>query len=131
MTWHVGAFTRAFLVALGILLGSSLAWAGEAKSANIKKAQELHGKGVRLKSDDLFAQYLLGSSYEKLSRFEETIKAYEEAIRMKPGDALFHYRLGMALVKVNQVDKSHDQYRWLKERNPNWAKKLFDAIYKD
>jgi len=62
--------------------------------------------------------------------YKEAIEAYKQAIRITPDLANAHYNLGVAYLILNDRGSALEEYKILKELNPEMANKLFNLIYK-
>lgn len=69
-------------------------------------------------------------SHYELGQFDEAVKYLEAAIRAKPRWARAHYNLGLAFFKAKNKDAAIEQYDILKALDENYAKSLFEIIYK-
>jgi len=74
--------------------------------------------------------FYLGVAYAKLGMYREAIEAYKQAIRIKPDDAKAHAGLGVIYLILNDRGSALEEYRILKDLNPELANKLFNLIYR-
>jgi len=122
--------------------GMRNALAGNMKKSAAKKAKhEAPKRVVQIKPDpppkavpdksDAKANFKVGIGHYELGQFNEAIKSFKQAIALKPGWARAHYRLGLAYLKANDKEAAVEQYEILKDLDANYAKKLFDSIYKE
>lgn len=94
-----------------------------------KEAIEAFAQAIRIKPDFTEAHYYLGRSYGDLGMFKEAEEACKQAIRIKPDYAEAHLLLG-ALYSMSNRDMALEQYKILKELDPNKANELFKLINK-
>jgi Flp pilus assembly protein TadD len=98
----------------------------DAKLANVpKKALDLYGKGLKLASDNKFAEAVvelrkaiqthpgffqaqveLGKVYLKLSRFDEASAAFRAALASEPTNFPARFHLGMALLSQKKFEEA-------------------------
>ena len=122
--------------------GMRNALVGNMKMPAVKKAKHEAPKRVTQKKpdppprtvprpNDAKANFKVGLGHYELGQFNEAIKSFKQAIVLKPGWARAHYRLGLAYFKANDKESAVEQYEILESLDKNYAKKLFDIIYKD
>jgi tetratricopeptide (TPR) repeat protein len=95
-----------------------------------KEAIESYKQAIRIKPDDAEAHLNLGVSYAKLGMYRESIEACLQAIRIKPDYADAHYGLGVIYFIFNDRGSALEQYKILKDLDPEKANELFNLIYK-
>ena len=71
----------------------------------------------------------LGLAYSKKGQYDAAIASHKEVIRLKPLDAWAHYHLGIDYLNAGNRGKALEEYKILKELDPDKAKKLFDKLY--
>ena len=91
---------------------------------------------VKIKSsksieNDAKSNFEVGFGYYKIGSFDEARKYLEKACQLEPQWARAHYQLGITYMKVGNKDLAISQYEALKKLDENYAKRLFDEIYKD
>ena len=91
---------------------------------------EAYKQAIRIKPDYAEAHSNLGLVYVRLNMYREAIKACKQAIRIKPDDADAHLGLGVAYFILDDRDSALEEYRILKDLNPELSNQLFDLIYK-
>ncbi|MBC8466684.1 MAG: tetratricopeptide repeat protein [Deltaproteobacteria bacterium] len=122
--------------------GMRNALAGNMKKQAVRKVKhEAQKRVVQKKPDpppktvpgpnDAKANFKVGLGHYDLGEFNEAIKSFKQAIALKPGWARAHYRLGLAYFKTNDKESAVEQYEILKDLDGNYAKILFNSIYKD
>ena len=95
-----------------------------------REAIEAFKQTIRIKPDDAEAHYNLGVAYGKnLGMYREAIEAFKQAIRIKPDFAKAHYNLGLDYLAVNDRGSALEEYKILKDLDPESANKLFNLIY--
>jgi tetratricopeptide (TPR) repeat protein len=62
-------------------------------------------------------------------RYSKAIEAFKQAIRINPNDAEAHYGLGMTYYVANDISSALEEYKILKNLNPELADELFNLIY--
>ena len=72
----------------------------------------------------------LGTAYYKLGKYKEAIEADKEAVRLKPDSAKPHYNLAISYLAVKEKAPAIQEYRTLKQLDPEMAGKLYTLIYK-
>jgi len=81
--------------------------------------------------DDAQGNLKVGIAYYELRSFDNASKYFEKASQLDPSSARVHYLLGSSYIKGGKKDLAIDQYEVLKKLDENYAKRLFDEIYKD
>jgi len=95
------------------------------------EAVELFKQAIRIKPDYAKAYYNLGVMYGKLRMYREAVEAYKQAVRIKPDFADAHYNLGITyLLIIKDRGSALEEYKILKELDPETANELFNLIYK-
>jgi uncharacterized protein (TIGR03067 family) len=100
------------------------------KSGMYKEAVEAYKQATRANPDNPEVYSNLGYVYGKLRMYKEAIRSFKQAIMNDPDYVKAHYNLGYAYVLLNDTDTALEQYKILKDLNPEIANKLFDKIYK-
>ena len=73
----------------------------------------------------------LGWYYGEAGLYKEAIEAFKQAIRIKPDFAEAHFNLGaIYLIILNDTSSALEEYKILKDLNPEQANILFNLIYK-
>ncbi|MEA3432100.1 MAG: tetratricopeptide repeat protein [candidate division WOR-3 bacterium] len=85
-------------------------------------------QAIRIKPDDVFALSGLGGVFCVLKRYTEAIKAFKQAIRIKPDDANAHCVLGLAYLSSGDRNSALQEYKILKDLDPDLANNLFNEI---
>ena len=83
---------------------------------------------VKLNSNDPEGYYNLGTCYIALKQYEASLQPLERAVRLKPDHALAHYNLGIAYYNLKDRLSAMDEYRILRNLNPDLADKLYKLI---
>ncbi len=107
-------------------LGKGYLWLGKYKeaAASLKQA-------IRLNPDSAMAYCDLGSAYSGLSLHKEAVEAYKQAIRLEPDDPVAHVNLGLIYFEdLGDKRSALEEYKILKELDPDSAKFLFNQIYR-
>jgi Flp pilus assembly protein TadD len=104
---------------------------GYMKLGKLKEAVTSLKQAIRLDPDSAQAYCNLGSTYSGLGYNKEAIEAYKQAIRLDPDDPIAHVNLGVHYCD-NLGDKKAalEEYKILRELDPNLAKFLFNSIYR-
>ncbi len=71
-----------------------------------------------------------GIEYYDLGEYKEAIKALNKSIEINPDNARSYYRLGLVYLADGNKDAAIKQYDILKKLDENFARKLFEDIYK-
>jgi len=74
--------------------------------------------------------FWLGYYNEEAGLHREAMEAFKQAIRIKPDFVEAHYGLGVTYLLLNDRGAALDEYKILRELNPELANKLFNLIYK-
>jgi len=100
-------------------------------SGMFTEAVEAYKQAIRIKPDLAKAHYNLGFTYGKdLGMYREAFEAFKQAIRIKPDYAEAHYSLGVTYLIVNDRGSALEEYKILKDLDPQKAIELFNLIYK-
>lgn len=93
---------------------SSLAQRGREalESSRYEEAVEAFKGAIRLKPDNAWAHYNLGSAYCSLVRYDEAVMVFREAIRLKPGYYEAKSELRVAEYLLIQEKKHHKPPFW-------------------
>jgi len=83
----------------------------------IDKEAEEWKKALSIVENERYA-INLGSSYEKLERYQEAIAMYKRAIEINPNSAKGYYNLGVNLVYVGKYDEAKRQYQMAIDKDP-------------
>ena len=70
------------------------------------EAEVVLKKALELPQKDALVYKYLGAVYEKLSRFDECVEAYQISAELNPQDKNIWQRLGFALVTIKKYDKA-------------------------
>jgi len=62
--------------------------------------------------------------------YREAVEAYKQAIRIKPDDADAHLSVGLSYLLLNDKGSALEEYKILKDLDPEKADLLFNLIYK-
>ena len=73
--------------------------------------------------------YHLGIAYGELGQNEQQVEAFKQAIRVDPDFALAHYNMGIIYLTNGDKGAALEEYKILKELDPNMAEMLFEKIY--
>jgi len=105
------------------------------KLGNYSDAIEPLKRAIKIKPDYAEAHYILGLAYGKLGMnkeaidaFKQAIEPFKQAIRIEPDDAETHFCLGSIYALLNNEDSALEEYKILKNLDPQMANKLFDLI---
>jgi tetratricopeptide (TPR) repeat protein len=99
-------------------------------SGMYKEAVEANKQAIRIKPDYAEAHYNLGVSYGKLGMHRKANEAFKQAIRIKPDFTKAHYNLGITYLIIKDRGSALDEYKILKNLDPESANELFNLIYK-
>ena len=100
-----------------------------AESGLYKEAIEAYKFAIRIKPDLAVAYNNLGLAYARLGMYRESIEVCKQAIRLKPDLAEAHYNLGLVYLLLGDKGFALDEYKILKDLDPERANKLFNLIY--
>lgn len=75
------------------------------------------------------AYLLLGSLQTQVKNYPEAIAAFKKGLSQKPDDAQMHLGLGRAYALSGDRASALEEYKVLKQANPEMAGKLFKLIY--
>lgn len=95
-----------------------------------REAIEAYRQGIRIEPHDAIAHCLLGNAYFLLGMDREVIEAFNQAIRIKPDYVMAHSSLGFTYLIIGNRGMALEQYKILKELDPEKAEELFKMIYK-
>ncbi len=95
-----------------------------------KESVEACRQAIRINPDLAEAHNNLCLSYNKLGMYKESVEACKQAIRIKPDYAEAHLNLGINYLVLNDRISALNEYKILKDLDPELAKKLFNFIYK-
>ncbi|MBI4687935.1 MAG: trypsin-like peptidase domain-containing protein [Nitrospirae bacterium] len=70
--------------------------------------------------------FVLGYYYGERGMYKEAVEAFKQAIRIKPDFADAHNNLGVIYLILNDKGSALDEYKILKELNPELANELFN-----
>lgn len=87
-------------------------------------------ESIRFKPDDESAHCSLGSAYSRLEMDKEAIDAFKKAIKTKPDYVRAHYNLGLTYLFLNNSNAALEEYRILKDIDPQKADELNKEIVK-
>ena len=97
---------------------------------DFEKALPYFEEAVKKEPRNAKAFFYIGFCKFALERCREAIDAYRQAIRIKPDWAWAHDALGHAYLDIGDKGSALDQYKILKNLDPDRANKLFNLIYK-
>ncbi len=86
-------------------------------------------KALRVHPDSARVLYHLGIAYGGLDQNEQQVEALKQAIRVDPDFAPAHYNMGIIYLNNGDKGAALDEYKILKELDPNMAESLFEKIY--
>jgi tetratricopeptide (TPR) repeat protein len=107
------------------------------EAAHLGRARVMIGRGkwedartdllavLRLGSDNLNAQYLMGLVLLRLNRFEEALQHLQSAINVDQRDAESHRLLGEAYVALRRYDQSRSEFERVLELRPKDALAMY------
>lgn len=78
------------------------------------------------------AYYRLGRAYVKLGRYREATVEFMAAIMIEPNGPYapyIHYYLGLVYLGLTDRDSALEEYKILKDLDPELANDLFNLIY--
>ena len=94
-----------------------------------REAIDAHKNVIKINPEFAPAYFNIGLAYEKLGQFENEIEALRQAIRTDPEYGAAHFQMGLAMLRKGDRPAAMDEYKMLKELEPELAKELFDKIY--
>jgi tetratricopeptide (TPR) repeat protein/S1-C subfamily serine protease len=100
-----------------------------AKLGRYQDEIEEHKQAIRIKPDYAEAHSKLGAGYLVLHRYQDGIEEFRQAIRIKPDYAEAHLGLGVAHLALGDPGAALDEYKILKDLDPNLAAELFKLLY--
>lgn len=108
-----------------LLLGA--AYEGQGRT---KRAINAYEAVMRLDRQHLEGSIGLGRNLVQIrSRRGQAIQLYKTMLKIYPDEPRLHYGLGMAHNTVANVSYAFEEYKWLKNRDPELARQLYDAIF--
>lgn len=87
-------------------------------------------KFTELKTDNPDAYYNIGAGYLQLKKYEQAIQPLQQAIALKSDYAIAHYNLALAYYAVGDRFSANEEYKTLKNLNPELAEKLRQIIHR-
>ncbi len=73
---------------------------------------------------------MLGIGYFDMKKYKDSITALKKSIDIEPNNPRAYYQLGRAYLAIGDKESSLEQYNILKKLDENYAKILFEEIYK-
>ena len=92
-------------------------------------AADAYRRAVALDPENLYAYQNLGISLARQDRMEEAAEAHKQVIRIDPNHGPAHLLLGRAYLLLGDKPSALDQYRILKQIDPDLAGVLFAEMY--
>ena len=80
-----------------------------AEPENLRLAQPLLERAIRLNPDFADAHLDLGNLYVAQRANEKAVAEFEEAVRLNPRSAMAHYRLGQTYRNLNQLERAQKE----------------------
>jgi tetratricopeptide (TPR) repeat protein len=71
------------------------------------------------------AYFQIGYCNAELGRYIDAFEAYKKAIQIKPDFVLAHFFLGLMYLDVRDRNRALEEYKILKDLDPNYADDLF------
>ena len=99
------------------------------EEASKEKVEELE-MAVKDSPKDAKELLRLGAAYLEMKEFQNAIDTLRKSIEFEPNNPRTHFCLGFAYLGVGNKEASLEQYDILKSLDENYAKKLFQQIYK-
>ena len=96
-----------------------LGYAWTEQGINLKKAEQLIRKAVRLRPKDGYITDSLGWVLYQTSRFDEAVPILERAVRLRPNDATINDHLGDAYWQVQRKLEAIYQWKRVITMNPD------------
>ena len=87
------------------------------------KAADCFSKALELDQEDIEVRLNLAASFQKLKKFEETLKCYEEILKLKP-DAQIHYLIGVTFGNKGDAEKALNSFDQALRLKPDFTNAL-------
>ena len=100
------------------------------KQKNYADAIKYFKKFTSLNPENPDAYYNIGAAYLQLKKYEQAIKPLQRAIEIKPDYAVAHYNLAIAYYVVKDKFSANEEYKILRNLNPELADRLRKIIKK-
>ncbi len=100
------------------------------KQKKFADAIQAFSKFAELQPDNPDAHYNIGVGYLQLKKYEQAIKPLQRTLELKPDYALAHYNVALAYYVVGDRFSANEEYKTLRNLNPELAEKLRKIIHK-
>jgi tetratricopeptide (TPR) repeat protein len=92
------------------------------------EAIETYKKAIKNTPYEVSSYVALGGIYLESGMYQEAVIFLNQAIRTRPDCVGAHYLLGATYIMLNEKGAALEEYRILKDINPNLANKLLEKI---
>jgi tetratricopeptide (TPR) repeat protein len=98
---------------------------------DFKAAVAALDRAVQLQPNNVEARMNLAFAYSRLKLYPAAITEMREAVRLKPKDIQAQFFLGNLCLLAKDRQSALAQYQTVKLLNPQMARRLYEAIYRD
>src|SRR5262249_7676661 len=98
-------------------------WAYEAKQDEVKSLAE-YKQTIHAARENALGHYGLGVGYYRFGRYGRAVRPLKEAIRLDPSDPDARYEPALVYNKLGRRELAMEQYRALKQIDPEEASRL-------
>ena len=91
------------------------------KKDNLKKAQELYNKVLKIAPNHMDAHNNLGVLFLKLKDYEKAKECFEKAIKISPSSVEAHSNLGIIFKRILKYEKAKECFEKAIQINPNFV----------
>ena len=96
------------------------------RKGNLKLAESLYKKIIKIESNNIEAIFLLGSLLIQMKNFDEAIRLLEKSILIEPNHANSYQNLGFALIEVGEFAKASEALKKAIKIQPNHVEAHFN-----